>query len=250
MRPRRVRRGLLTGAAAALLSLLVLALGIRWGDPALYPPGPGEETVTVFLISNGFHSGLVLPRAEAGEVAGRDREGAVLAVATRFAAYRWIETGWGDDRFYRTVPTLGGIDWLLGLRALFRPGNLSVMHVVGVEEDPRETFRGSDIVRLDLSPAGFGRLVATLDRSFARDQGGIPQDLGPGLYGPSLFYRAAGTFSIFNLCNHWTARLLDAAGVPVSPLFATLPRGLILDLKLRSGLSAEPRDLPAIAGTH
>ena len=68
---------------------------------------------------------------------------------------------------------------------------------------------------------------------------GHPVELGVGIYGPSLFYRARGEFSILNVCNHWVARLLDAAGVPTPPLLDTLPLGLTLDLRWRAGLGAD-----------
>lgn len=237
--------------AAGLLSLLVILTGasLRFGDATLFPtadPGP----VTVYLVSNGFHSGLILPRPTANAVAIRRAAPAALAVTTRFAHYDWVEMGWGDDRFYRAVPTLDRFDWNLGLQAVLGLGDGSVMHVVGVEGDPREPFAGADLVRLQLSPEGFGRLLDGIDRTFGRDAAGEPEDLGPGLYGPSLFYRAVGTFSLFNVCNHWTARMLGLAGVPVWPAAATLPRGLVLDLMLRSGLSPEPPALPVSAGTQ
>ena len=79
-----------------------------------------------------------------------------------------------------------------------------------------------------------------LDATFARGGDGRPEELGPGLYGPSLFFRANGTFHIFNVCNHWLAGLLDAAGVPTAPVLATLPFGLLLDLEWRSGLVRLP----------
>jgi Protein of unknown function (DUF2459) len=58
----------------------------------------------------------------------------------------------------------------------------------------------------------------------------------------SLFFRANGTFHLFHVSNHWIADLLDAAGVPTVPLLATLPSGLLLDLKWRSGLVRLPLD--------
>jgi hypothetical protein len=70
----------------------------------------------------------------------------------------------------------------------------------------------------------------------------VPEELGPGLYGMSLFFRANGTFHLFHVCNHWIADLLDAAGVPTAPVLATLPSGLLLDLKWRSGLVRLPLD--------
>ena len=131
----------------------------------------------------------------------------------------------------------------MALRALFRPGNASVLHVVGVSGEPRATFEAAEIVRLPLSPAGLERLLARLEAAFVRNPAEAPVELGPGLYGPSLFYRARDAFSILNVCNHWTADLLDAAGVPTAPVVATLPHGLIWDLRLRSGL----KPLPPIA---
>jgi hypothetical protein len=76
-----------------------------------------------------------------------------------------------------------------------------------------------------------------LDSTFARSNDSVtPQELGPGLYGTSLFFRASGAFHLFNVCNHWIARVLDAAGIPTTPVLATLPFGLLLDLRWRSGL--------------
>ena len=201
--------------AAALLVLVVVAVsGIRFGDRALFP-SDDPDAVPVYLVSNGFHSGLVLPRPIASAVALRRSTKAVGAVLIRFAHYDWVEAGWGDDRFYRDVPTAASFDWRLALRALFRPGNASVLHIVGIEGDPRGVFTGSDLVQVRLSPEGFARLIEGFDHTVARDAAGEPEELGPGLYGPSLFYRATGTFSLFNLCNHWTARMLGLAGVPV-----------------------------------
>lgn len=242
------RLGLLAAVLAVTVAALLLAQ-IGWGDAGLYPPKPGTA-VPIFLVSNGFHSGLVLPRPELLSAAGRDGRPAAAAVATRFGHYDWVEVGWGDARFYRDEATPGAIDYRLGLRALFTPGNASVAHVVGIAGDPRIPFGRIDVVAIGLSPEGFGRLVARLDATFDTEDGGRPEVLGPGLYGPSLFYRARGTFSLFNLCNHWTARLLDAAGLPVTPLAATLPAGLVAELRLRAGLRPEPRALPVSAATH
>jgi hypothetical protein len=114
--------------------------------------------------------------------------------------------------------------------------------VVGIDRDPRVAFASSELVRLELGEAGFEKLAEKLDASFARDPNGLlPEPLGPGLYGTSLFFRANGAFHLFNVCNHWIANLLDAAGVPTAPVLATLPPGLLLDLTWRSGLVLLPK---------
>jgi uncharacterized protein (TIGR02117 family) len=216
-----------------------VALTKRPGDPKLYPPPAGAPGVEVFVVSHGYHAGIVLPRARTVDVAGANLDRNLHAVATRFGAYPWLEIGWGDEGFYTSVPTIGSLTVPMALRALFRPGNPSVVHVVGLAEHPRATFPTADIVRLRLGEASFARLVDRLDATFAvGENDGIGEPLGPGLYGPSQFYRAVGAFHLFNVCNHWIANMLDAAGVPTAPLLATLPSGLLFDLKQRAG--AEP----------
>jgi uncharacterized protein (TIGR02117 family) len=237
--PRWLRRLGIGVFVAAILLLTAAALTKRPGDPELYPPPAGAPAVEVFVVSHGYHAGIVVPRAQAAEVAGANRDARVAAVTTRFAAYPWLEVGWGDEGFYTSVPTIGSLTIPLALRALFRPGNPSVVHVVGLAQPPRATFANADIVRLHLSEAGFARLLDRLDATFAeREEGGLGDPMGPGLYGPSLFYRGVGAFHLFNVCNHWIANLLDAAGVPTTPLLATLPAGLLYDLKRRA--AAEP----------
>ena len=166
---------------------------------------------------------------------------ALTAVSTRFAAFPFLEMGWGDEEFYRSVPTIASLTVPMAARALFLPGNPSVVHVVGLSYPPRAAFPAADIIALDLSAKGFDRTLGRIDATFAPTAGVPADDAGPGLYGPSRFYRARGTFNIFHVCNHWLADLLDAAGVPTAPVLATLPAGLFLDLEWRSGLRPLPR---------
>jgi uncharacterized protein (TIGR02117 family) len=230
--------GRLAIALAVLLVVLAAAAAItaRPADPMLWPPRPGERTVEIVVVSNGYHAGVALPRAALAEFAGYP---ALIAVTQRFALFDWIEFGWGDREFYRAVPTVGDLSLPLALRALFRPGNDSVLHVVGVGGDPERAFTTAELVRVPLSTAGFDRLLQKLDATFVPPEGGALPDLGRGLYGPSLFYPARGTFGISRVCNHWVADLLGAAGLPVAPVLATVPSGLILDLRWRAGLRAQ-----------
>lgn len=237
---RKVAKRIGVGLAAAAILFLVAVVGTaRWGDRRLWPPAPGEPVIDIFVVSHGYHAGVIIPQAALAKQASDRGLGALVQVVKRFDAFNWLEIGWGDEGFYRSVPTAGSLTVALAARALFRPGNPSVLHVVGVMGDPRATFRRSDLVRVELGNAGFVRLLEKLDATFAHDEGG-PEVLGPGLYGPSLFFRANGAFHIFQVCNHWIARLLDAAGVPTAPVLATLPDGLLFDLRWRSGLVSLP----------
>jgi uncharacterized protein (TIGR02117 family) len=236
------RRLLIASVAVAALFVVLTLVTLRSGDRALYPAAAGEPTVTVFVVSHGYHAGVVVPRETLADAASRRGYAALIAVATRFGAYPFLEMGWGDEEFYRSVPTIASLSVPMAARALFLPGNRSVLHVVGLSRPPRASFPLADIIAINLSGEGFDRLLARIDATFAPAAAGGPiEDAGAGLYGPSRFYRARGTFNVFHVCNHWLADLLDAAGVPTAPILATLPPGLFLDLEWRSGLRPLPR---------
>ena len=237
MTVRRLARMFFLGLAVATVVLLGLTLvTARRGNPDLYPPAPGADSVEIFLVNHGYHTGIVLPRAAASDVGEHRGLAALIAITARFAAFSSLEIGWGDEGFYRLARTIDDVTVPLALRALFWPGNPSVIHVVGVNESPAMVFVKADVVPIRVSADGFARMLALLDATFARTPHGELLDLGPGLYGTSLFYRAVGAFHVFNVCNHWVARLLDAAGIPTSPVLAIAPPGLLLDLRWRSGL--------------
>ena len=161
-----------------------------------------EQTFTVFVSSNGWHTDITVARADIPE--GRIPESA------DFREARYLQFGWGDAEFY-TTPDAG-----LGttLRAAL-PGP-AVVHLAGLAARPGEVFGGVEEIALTLSEENFARLVGYLHESFER--GGQPRakSVAPGLYRFSRFYPATGEFHLFNTCNTWTARGLAMAGVDVS----------------------------------
>ena len=233
------------GVLAAALIVATVAT-TRFGNASLYPPRPDSSRIEVFVAANVHHSGIVVPREALAEAARRRSLPALAAVAARFAGYERLEFGWGDEGFYTRVPTTAELTVALALRALFMPGNPSVLHVVGLAEHPRAAYPTAEMVALTLGEEGFARLAVMLDATFARSgRDGTVEEMGRGLYGPSLFYRAVGTFNLFRVCNHWVADLLDAAGVPTAPVLATWPQGLLWDLTARaSAVRLPPSSLP------
>jgi uncharacterized protein (TIGR02117 family) len=241
---RRVLCEILIGVAAAILVFVWFTLfTARPGDAKLWPPAEGASASEIFLVSNGYHAGIVIPTARLAELARQEGEAALADIATRFGGYPFVEIGWGEEQFYAAVPTVAQLNLGLAIRALFNPGNSSVLHVVGVPDHPRKVFSSADIVRLALSEKGLAELLNAIDTTFATSgEPPSPQVLGKGLYGPSLFYRANRPFHIFNVCNHWVSDMLSAAGVPVTPVLDTVPAGLLLDLRWRSGLRPIPKE--------
>jgi len=236
---RRWAKGLaITFGVLALFAIWMIG-GAAWitarpADPMLWP-ARDERIVDVYVISNGYHAGLALPRARLAEFASERGYPALIAVAQRFAAFDWIEFGWGEREFYQSAATVGDMNLRLALRALFYPGNKTVVHVAGISGEPGQAFK-ADMMKVPLSWSGFDQMLAKLDATFVPPQNGALPDLGRGLYGASLFYPATGSFGIAHVCNHWIGDLLGAAGLPANPVLATLPQGLMLNLRWQAGL--------------
>lgn len=194
--------------AAAIAGMLAAWLTwTRAGDPALYPPPPGEAGVVAHVLDNGFHADLALPRARLEATPGP------LAEAVRaLPPGDWVLAGWGDARFYAdTSPVRGRL--LDGARALLRRDDPTVVMLSAWASEPAPR---ADRQRLRLSEAGFERLRARLEATLeTRD--GRPV-IGPRRPGSRVrFYRSGERFWLGRVCNHWTAELLHAAGLPVRP---------------------------------
>jgi uncharacterized protein (TIGR02117 family) len=229
-----VALGMLAAAAAALAALTLATAGA--GDPHLFPPAAGAPAVEVAIVDHGYHAGLIVRMADLSRLATEEGVPALAAVHARFGAYPWLEVGWGDGAFYRLAPQLSDVTVEMALAALAGSHDASVLHVVGLETGPAESFPSSDVQTLRLSADGFRALGQRLAATFALDGSGQPEVLGPGLYGPSLFFRAEGRYSLLETCNHWVARLVAAAGLKVSPVPATLSGGLMAELRWRNPL--------------
>lgn len=244
----------LAGAAALFLLLLTLATA-RNGDPGLYPPPPeravagpqrgvqgvvgqgdagqkeagqGEagQAVSIYLVDNGFHTDLAIPAsALAGRLSGR-------AAAGVTGGRPWVLVGYGDRSFYiARGPVLArAAD---GARSLLAPGNPAVLRFDGLAAAPDRVWQDG-VTRIRLTPRGLAAMTAAIDASLKPAQDGAPIPV-PGASDPaSGFFAARQPFSLIHLCNHWTADMLHAAGLPETPVLDTFPAGLKLDLRLRA----------------
>jgi uncharacterized protein (TIGR02117 family) len=176
--------------------LLGLALMLALGRVAV------AQTVTVYVLSNGWHTEIVLPRAALPD--------GMLPEAVDFPGAAWLSVGWGEAGYFPAPePTL----WQTVQAALWPTP--AVLLLTGLVGEPRDVYTASELVALDIDAAGFRRLVAYVDDSFER--AGAPRAWAhlAGRHRFSLFYPATGRFHLFNTCNTWTADALAAAGLPV-----------------------------------
>jgi uncharacterized protein (TIGR02117 family) len=229
-RPPRRRGFPIPGLILAAGALLLVATS-RAGDARFYPAPLGAPRTTIYLIDNGFHSDLALPRAALAAAPALSR------AAARTSDKPWVLVGWGDARFY-TASGFSSARMADALRALVWPGNPSVIHLEGIASQPDMAFVDVQTRTIEVSDAGLERMLARIDRSLARDAAGAPVR-APGEVGADeAFFRSVEPFSLVHLCNHWTAEALNAAGLPVDLALDTLPVGLRLDLALRARISS------------
>lgn len=193
-----------------LKSLIIFAIALLAGCSrpieGLYPPDPNQtDNKTVYLVNHELHTGMVLPKKDASPY---------LRSFDDFKHAYYLEIGWGDAAYYQTEEAT----ITMGLKALLWPTD-SVLHVVALRMDPVSYFPNSEVVLLELSHKGFIKLVEFVDSSFALNEKNRTIRLGHGLYGESSFYRAKGTFYLFNNCNTWTANAIRSSGFPISTFY-------------------------------
>ncbi len=163
---------------------------------------PGQPIVSIYVVNEGKHAGLAVRRA--------DIPRGLWPESGDFPEADYLEVGWGDKDYYQAEdPGL----WLALKAAFWSSG--AVLHLVGVKGDIAGRFGGYEIIRLDLEPHRFLRLADYIHGSFARNGAEKATPIGRGQGGDGLFYPATGQFHLFNTCNGWVARALEAAGYPM-----------------------------------
>ncbi len=207
----------------------------RPGDPALFPARPGETTVTVHILNNGFHTDLAVPRA------ALEAKGGALAEASRsLGRGDWILIGWGDATFF-VDQTPMETRLLDGLRAFFWPGNASVVMLDPELGDPTRRFSPDRRRSLRLSPRALAAMLSRVEEPLILDDGRpVLSTARPG--DGARFFRSRETFWIGYLCNSWTARVLNAGGLPVRPLRAVTAGEVVATLDRAAKLDTVDRE--------
>lgn len=167
-------------------------------------PGPDVAAKTVYLVSHGWHAGIVIRRSDIRAAAWPD--------LGNLPTSEFLEVGWGDRDYYQTPDP----PWYVTLKAALLPTS-SVLHIVAFDAAVSAYFPRSEIIEIQLGKPGFERLSRYVSASFATDAAGRGTPLGPGLYGSSQMYLSTETYHLFNTCNVWTARAIKVAGCPISP---------------------------------
>ncbi len=177
-----------------------------------------ESLQVLYVVRHGGHTGIVVSRGDLVKL--------LPPLARDIGHEGNVEIGWGEERYYQAgTGTVG-----LALRAALWP-NSSVLQVVPFTGPPRSYFPQSEVVEVRVEKAGYAEALAFIAGSFTRTPDGGVARLGPSQYGNGWFYRAEGSFHLFNTCNTWAARAIEKTGYPVSSTLTLTAESLFSQLR-------------------
>jgi len=192
--------------AVFILSSCDVIRHIKTPPPSVPHQVPNEkqkhDTVRIQVYSHGWHAGLVVPAS------ALRRHEWTCDLALENTDY--VELGWGSEQFYRTK----GLNAMMVVRGLLWP-TAAVMHIERFNESPYLHYPYSQLETFDLSRSEMDQLVTRLSKTFTRGKDGKLIHLGHGLKPDSSYYRSKPRYFYPQTCNVWTAKLLQAGGIPI-----------------------------------
>lgn len=212
-------RSLRVAAASLLAIALAAGLSLALGAfPVGGDAGDGPDGVAIHVVSNGFHTDIVLPMREEARDWRPLLDASPITAPWREAPF--VAFGWGSQAAYTELGTL--LDLSPGLLVRAAAFDASVVHVQPVVA----ITAVHSVRRLVVSRGGYRALVAHVERSLSRDDAGAPVVLAGLTHGSGdAFFRGRDRFWLLRSCNVWVAEALRAAGRPVglwTPLAQTL----------------------------
>jgi uncharacterized protein (TIGR02117 family) len=226
----KLKRPILSIAAVLLLALFTYLYFPL--PPPNVPRAVADDCVLLHLYSNGFHSDLAAP---AGIFPPDHPLRRLFPNATSFLI------GWGEEHFYYS----DRFDLGLAIDALIPPST-SVMHVAWDAPSASRYLGPNDGADIAISREGARAFVAYIDRALVLDvHGNVIITKTGKVAGHSFFLRTRGSFHLFNVCNHWMARALRAAGVDVNARASWFAATLIHQVHQDAPAQCPTRRVPA-----
>jgi len=194
----------------ALLVAFVFIYGIMVVLGGLIPVNRNRSVLSegeqIYLLNNGYHIALALPRDNCPYADIFD----IPLNLSGQGGYFYF--GWGDRQFYLGTPTVKNIDLPMTARALFTP----TPAVLEILYFPKISASSPGISILYVSKKELSDLYKYIKEYFMKPGEKpmrIPQDGIDQAFKGSIFFAAHGTYSLFKTCNNWTSQALKKAGI-------------------------------------
>lgn len=167
----------------------------------------GADGVTIYVETNGFHTGLILPARTEG-IDWHELFPPQDTILPPGGADH-IGIGWGERDFYLSTPSWSDLDPATLIRASIG-SDKTLLHIYQM----RRPAPGRYARPVRISVEAYRTLAAEITRSIAFPLEGPLQPL-PGYGRSDVFYPATGQYSAIHSCNEWTGRVLRKAGVRI-----------------------------------
>ena len=179
----------------------------------------------IFISTNGVHTNIILP---AKTESFNWNEFLRLNTDCKYIAF-----GWGDEEFYLNTPTWDDLKISTAFKAGFLPTK-TIMQIYCMKNEPYET---ESTIKISISNKQFNKITNFVKNSFKLDSNKLIIKVKPNnkFYFKEQFYRANGTYSVFNTCNNWTNRALKQAGVK-NAVWAPFDKSVMYHLKKTDSL--------------
>ncbi|MGV3771240.1 MAG: TIGR02117 family protein [Sphingobium phenoxybenzoativorans] len=197
--PRWIRAAFALIAPFFLLAVVILAGSMIPANRGWTPPRSG---VTIYVYTNGVHTGLVLPAVNPLH----DWRGRIRAsdLPDPRRAGSWLIFGWGQRDFYLNTPRWSDVRIGTALRAMIG-SDRTLVHVDHI----RRVWNGRDLRPILLTGYQYLRLTRLLESDFA------PGAAIRGYAADDVFYPGRGRYNAVTTCNEWTGAKLRAIGVRI-----------------------------------
>lgn len=179
-----------------------------------------DQTIQVFVKSNGVHTDIVLP------VVVNEMDWSTVFPYTNTVGkktdYQYMGIGWGDKGFYLYTPEWKDLKASTAFVAAFGLGE-SAIHVTYYN-----SMQENDLCfGYKINETQYRALVKYIyDSLDLREGKSILVQTDAQYDDADAFYEAKGAYSMFYSCNTWTNNALKKADMPAG-IWATLDKGIL-----------------------
>lgn len=163
--------------------------------------------ITLFLVSNGVHTDVVMPLKN--EIFDWTRVVNPADSITDDANIAYVGLGWGERNFYLYTPEWKDLSVSNALGALSGL-NRTLIHITYYAFEPKED---DYIVKFSVTSEQYQRLTKSLSESFKQEDGKTILLKGIHYQSNDAFYEAKGRYHLFNTCNTWLNDRLVESGL-------------------------------------
>ena len=197
-------------AIASLIALCLLYLFIAYSFSLIIiekKPITEPEDITIYLLSNGVHTDVVVPVKN--NVIDWTKYFKYADTRSTDSTFRYLAIGWGDKSFYLEIPEWSDLTVSIALKAGLGLSS-SAIHATFY----RNVYEDELCRKLQITQNQYHNLVNYVVSFLKLDEHGLSINIKTDAqYGNhDAFYEARKSYHIFYTCNTWTNNLLKVCG--------------------------------------